>query len=83
VVALDPQAEGYVQFPLEWAPRPDHPLRPIFDDATLQTHLAVLAARQQPDGGWPINWQALSPAAEAEWRGWVTIEALRKLKAYA
>ena len=82
VVALDPQATGYVQFPLDWAPRPDSFLRPIFDDATIQAHLAALAARQQPDGGWPISWQALSPAAEAEWRGWVTLEALQKLKAY-
>ena len=82
VVTLDPLAEGYIQSPLDWAPRPDHPLRPIFDNATIQTHLAVLAARQQPDGGWPISWQALSPAAEAEWRGWITIEALCKLKAY-
>jgi hypothetical protein len=82
VVALDPQATGYVQFPLDWAPQPDSPLSSVFDAAVLSTHLAALAGRQQPDGGWPISWQALSPAAEAEWRGWGTIEALRKLKAY-
>jgi len=82
IVALDPNAEGYVKFPLDWAPRPDSFLRPLFDDATLQLHLDALAGKQQPDGGWPINWEALSPAAEAEWRGWVTIDALLKLKAY-
>jgi hypothetical protein len=80
VVALDPQAGGYVQFPLDWAPRADSPLRSIFDEATIQLHQAALGARQQPDGGWPINWPALSPAAEAEWRGWVTIESLLKLR---
>ncbi|MEA4908466.1 MAG: prenyltransferase/squalene oxidase repeat-containing protein [Anaerolineaceae bacterium] len=82
VVALDPQAEGYVKYPLDWAPRPDSFLHSLFDEHTLAVHLDALAARQQPDGGWPINWEALSPAAEAEWRGWVTIDALCKLRAY-
>lgn len=82
VVTLDPQAVGYVKYPLDWAPNPGSPLRSLFSDALIETHLDALAARQQPDGGWPINWQALSPAAEAEWRGWVTLEALNTLQAY-
>ncbi len=82
VVTLDPQAAGYVQFPLDWAPRPDSFLRPIFDGATIRVHLEALAGKQQADGGWPINWQALGPGPEAEWRGWVTIDTLAKLKAY-
>ncbi len=83
VVAFDPYAAGYVKFPLDWAPTPSSYLRGVFDDATIAVHLDALAKRQQADGGWPINWQALSPAAEAEWRGWKTIEALLTLKAYA
>jgi hypothetical protein len=83
VVALDPLASGYVKYPPDWAPTPASFLRPVFDDATLAVHLQALANRQQADGGWPINWTALSPAAEAEWRGWKTIEALLTLHAYA
>ena len=82
VVALDPAAEGYVQYPLDWAPRPDSFLRPLFDNATIRIHLEALAGKQQADGGWPINWTALGPGPEAEWRAVVTIEALEKLKAY-
>lgn len=82
VVELDPSAGGYVQMPLDWAPRPDSFFRPLFDDATLRTHLDALARRQRPDGGWPITWDALSQAAEAEWRAKRTIEALLMLKAY-
>lgn len=83
VVTLDPTTEGYVKFPLDWAPRPDSFLRTLFSDADLRTHIQALAERQQPDGGWPLNWVALSPAAEAEWRGVVTLENMLRLDAYA
>jgi hypothetical protein len=82
VVELDPDAEGYVQGPLDWAPLPTSLARPLFDDATLQRHLAALTAQQQPDGGWPISWPPISPGVELEWRGWRTIQALRTLRAY-
>ena len=72
-VELDPDADGYVQKPLDWAPEPDSFFRPVFNDETIALHLKVLAARQQPDGGWPISWQALGPGPELEWRGWMTI----------
>jgi hypothetical protein len=79
-IAFDPAATGYAQFPLDWAPRPSSPLRPLFDRATIAFHLRALAARQQPDGGWPITWTAVGPGAEYEWRGWGTIQALVTLR---
>jgi hypothetical protein len=82
VVTYETDAEGYVKGPLDWAPRPTSPCRRLFSDEVIVTHLAALAARQRPDGGWPISWPPLSPACEAEWRGWVTIEALLTLRAY-
>lgn len=82
VVELDPGAGGYVQMPLDWAPRADSLFRPLFDDATLQTHLAALAARQRPDGGWPITWDSISPAVECEWRGKMTVDKLLTLRSY-
>lgn len=81
-VALDPSAEGYAQGPLDWAPTPTSPCRKLFDNSQIATHLEALARRQQPDGGWPISWPAVSPGGELEWRGWVSIEALRTLRAY-
>lgn len=82
LVALDPDAPGYVKKPLEWAPRPNSLCRRLFDDATIARHLDRLQAEQREDGGWPIAWPVLSPAIEAEWRGWETIRALLTLRAY-
>jgi hypothetical protein len=81
-VEMDPDAGGYVKKPLDWAPEPGAFFRPIFSAETIALHLHALAARQQPDGGWPINWPALGPGAELEWRGWVTLQAVRALEAY-
>jgi len=82
VVELAPYAEGYTQKPLDWAPTPQGYCRRLFDDATIERHLVALADRQQSDGGWPITWTPISQAVETEWRGRVTIEALRTLDAY-
>ena len=81
VVTLDPDAEGEVHGPLDFAPYPDSLARVLFDEATIEAHLDHLAAAQRDDGGWMFNWLAWSPVAEAEWRGVVTIEALVTLRA--
>jgi hypothetical protein len=81
-VAYDPQASGYVYMPLFFAPSPQSLCRRIFDAATIQAHLEALAQKQQQDGGWPISWPPVTPACELEYRGVVTINALKTLKAY-
>ena len=81
LVALDPEAAGEVHTPLDFAPLPDSIARPLFDDATISTHLDHLAAAQRDDGGWMFNWPSWSPAAEADWRGFLTVDALRVLRA--
>ena len=80
--AFDPQAPGYTFKPLTWAPAPDSLCRSLFEDSQIDLHLKTLAAGQQADGGWPISWPAVSPACELEYRGVVTIHALKTLKAY-
>ena len=81
-ITYDPSATGYVFMPLTYAPSPQNVSRRLFDTPTLQRHLDALAARQQPDGGWPISWPPVSPACELEYRGIVTVNALKTLKAY-
>ena len=81
VVELDPEAAGEVHGPLGFAPRPDSLARGHFDDATIARHLDHLAASQREDGGWMFNWLAWSPAAEADWRGAITVDALLTLRA--
>lgn len=79
---LDPAAEGYGLTPLQLAPEPGSRSRAFFDDALIEAHLDNLAGGQQPDGGWPISWEPPSEASLLEWRGIVTLQALRTLTAY-
>jgi hypothetical protein len=80
VVELDPDAPGEVHSPLDFAPRPDSLARRRFDDETIAAHLDRLARGQLDDGGWTFNWQAWSPLSELEWRGAITVRALRILR---
>jgi hypothetical protein len=81
MVAMEPGAPGEVHTPLDFAPQPGSPARDLFDEAVITAHLDHLAAAQRDDGGWMFNWLAWSPAAEREWRGTVTVEALALLRA--
>jgi hypothetical protein len=81
MVVLDPEAPGEVHGVLSFAPEPDSLARALFDDATVQAHLDHLAQGQKDDGGWTFNWPAWSPAAELDWRGFLTVDALRALRA--
>ncbi|MDQ2997889.1 MAG: hypothetical protein M3R61_12655, partial [Chloroflexota bacterium] len=82
LVAIDPDDTNYVKMPLDYAPTPQSWCRRLFSDEVIAEHLAALAARQQPDGGWLITWPPVSPACEMEGRGIVTLNALRTLRAY-
>lgn len=81
LVAQDPDAEGEVHTPLDFAPLPGSIARRLFDPAVIRAHLDRLAGGQRDDGGWMFNWPSWSPAAEADWRGFLTVDALRVLRA--
>jgi hypothetical protein len=74
--------QGYGLTPLHFAPRPTSNWRALFSDEQIEGHLQDLIERQQPDGGWPITWEAPGPAAVLEWRGRWTVEAVCTLAAY-
>lgn len=81
LVAMDPEAPGEAHGVLDFAPEPDSLARAVFDDAAVQAHLDHLAGAQKDDGGWTFNWPSWSPAAERDWRGFLTVDALRVLRA--
>jgi len=56
--------------------------RNLFADGQIGAALDHLLRNQQPDGGWPITWEPPSEAATLEWRGVVTLQALRTLTSY-
>jgi len=79
---LDPDADGYGLTPLHLAQEPGSRWRSLFADAQIDSHLDRLLKSQQDDGGWPISWDPPSQAAAQEWRGIVTLQALRTLTSY-
>jgi hypothetical protein len=81
LVTLDPDAKGETFGPLDFAPRPGSIARRLFDPPVIEAHLSHLASAQRDDGGWMFNWPSWSPAAEADWRGFITVEALHTLRA--
>ena len=81
-ITLDPNFTEHGFMPLDFAPTPSSPQRSMFDDDTIERHLDGLAMRQQPDGGFTIGWEPPSPLAVLEWRGYVTVQALKTLRAY-
>lgn len=76
-----PGAEEHRLGPLAVASRPSDPGYGLFAAETLAVHFDALAAQQQDDGGWDVNFPTLSPGAHAEWRGWATVDALLTLDA--
>jgi hypothetical protein len=81
LVTLDPEAEGETFGPLAFAALPGSIARRLFDAPTIDAHLDYLAGAQGEDGGWTFNWPSWSPAAESDWRGFITVDALRVLRA--
>jgi hypothetical protein len=79
---LDPDATEYGLTPLDLAPEAGSRWRSLFPAALIDRHLDRLHASQQDDGGWPISWEPPSEAAGYEWRGLVTLKALRTLTSY-
>ena len=54
----------------------------MFTDAQIGAHLDRVQKDQQADGGWLITWEPPRRAAVSEWRGIVTLGALRTLTSY-
>ncbi len=81
-IETDPLAQGYVHKVLDYAPTPDSYAAKLVSEQDLEKHLDWLLSTQQEDGGWALTFPAVSPAGEQEWRGWLTVENLKTLKAY-
>ena len=67
--------------PLDYAPWPQRPARRLVRAGVIEAELARLAAGQQRDGGWLVDFGSYSPAARLEWRGYATVRAVAVLLA--
>jgi hypothetical protein len=61
--------------PLDLAPHPGRLARTLFAEEVIAADLERLAALQQDDGGWIVDFRSSSPAAALEWRGYTTVRA--------
>lgn len=66
--------------PLDFAPTPDSPARRLYRREVIDAELRRLAERQRDDGGWRVDFGSFSPAAELEWRGYATVQAISILQ---
>jgi hypothetical protein len=80
--ALELNAEGYVHPPYAYAPTPKSMANRLYAAELISEHLDSLIYKQQEDGGWTLSWPAVSPACELEYRGIITLNHLKVLKAY-
>jgi hypothetical protein len=76
-------AEEEVLNPLDLAPYPDRPVRDLFTADVISADLERLAALQQEDGGWIVDFQSASTAGSIDWRGYETLRAIDVLDANA
>jgi hypothetical protein len=81
VVPVAGGSEGEAIRPLDIAPMPGGPARTLFAPDVVAADLARLAALQQPDGGWLVDFASFSPTARLEWRGHATVSAVAVLQA--
>lgn len=81
-IEKNPHAEGYVHKVLDYAPAPDSYASRLIQPEELELHLDWMIGNQKEDGGWDISFPAVSSAGHQEWRGWLTVENLKTLRAY-
>ncbi|SEF10712.1 hypothetical protein [Jiangella alba] len=74
--------EGEAMHLLDLSPEPGRPLRALLDPAAVERDLDRLAALQQDDGGWIVDFDSSSAAGALEWRGYRTVWAARILLAH-
>jgi hypothetical protein len=65
--------------PLDFAPY-DGAARSLFAPELIDAELDRLADGQRDDGGWTVDFQSYSRAAELEWRGYATVRAVSILQ---
>ena len=73
-------AENEALHPLDIAPYPDRPARDLFTADVISADLDRLAALQQQDGGWIVDFSSSSPAGSHDWRGHATVRAIDVLR---
>jgi hypothetical protein len=76
------EGDGEPLSALDCVPTPASFARRLFANDVVDAPLDALVDAQQGDGGWTVSWPIWTPATGPEWRAFVTIAALQRLRAY-
>jgi hypothetical protein len=79
-VPVDGGTEHEMLRPLDFAPYPGRPARELFAQKAISADLDRLAALQQDDGGWIVDYAPISPAGSLDWRGHATVRSIDILR---
>jgi hypothetical protein len=79
LVPVEGGSEGETMRALDFAPVPGSPASTLLRAGVIDAELDRLAAEQQDDGGWTVDFASYSPAAALEWRGYMTVHAVLTL----
>lgn len=82
LIQVEPDASTEVAQPLEFASTPDSLAARWFEPKVFEAHLDAWVSAQQEHGGWNVPWMMFTPAVEHEWRGIITLERLKTLRAW-
>ncbi|TDC49214.1 hypothetical protein E1281_23635 [Actinomadura sp. KC345] len=80
--ALAANAHSDHQSPLDFVPHPGGYGRRLFTGDVIDAELDALIEAQGDDGGWDVEFPIWTPITRPEWRGFVTVERLRTLRAH-
>ncbi|GAA4705111.1 hypothetical protein APR04_001963 [Promicromonospora umidemergens] len=79
-IAVDGGQDDEQLTPLQLSARPGSPSRALFSSGQISAELDRLEGEQLEDGGWDFDFLHWSPGQTVEWRGIVTLGALRTLR---
>ncbi|GAB2499043.1 hypothetical protein GCM10027063_43210 [Promicromonospora xylanilytica] len=79
-IAVEGGQEDERLTPLTISPTPGAPSRALFTEAQISAELDRLEHEQLDDGGWDFDFLHWSPGQTVDWRGIVTLGALRTLR---
>lgn len=80
LVPVQGGSEGETMRALNFASVPGSPASALLRADVIDAELDELAAQQQDDGGWTVDFTSYSPTATLEWRGYMTVGAVLTLK---
>jgi hypothetical protein len=80
LVPVEGGSEGETMRALDFSSEPGSPASALLRPGVIEAELDELAANQQADGGWTVDFASYSPAAAQEWRGYATVSAVQTLK---